>query len=469
MSSSNNIVKASDSFGSRNSLNEAMPTGNVAAYRKSLESKYSESNLPISMRKSPSDIKSELRKSLDNLDDRSKATPPPALLKKPAIPIKKSPTVSSVAGNIFSGLKQKVEQKAKSIDSKISPHDNLDGMGSSKLMSGIADNSDKGVVGERISRDESEFDQIGRNSSILSDVRQQRAKAPKRRLPSSNSGSLGENGSYQNGDSAPATAINNSASSSSSTPINKSEEDLTKPKPREWEKNRAPWMEELKASQAKKTSPSIDVARSTETMEINSAENSHSVRENLMDMRSSSIDIKSTNDSAFRSNSFKSERSNSEQHTVHKSSTTTKISISDSNASTNDDIKHMNSSIAIKNRPNSVQLRSINLPPPHSKPIYDSSNVMQTSTATITKAVTIQDDSPNHSTGSGSIHLTTVSNDNICAKFAELELRVHTLEKLVQKQNVIIEDLQKHMRDESDKVKTLTRELDKYAQCVTQV
>lgn len=467
MSSSNNIVKASDSFGSRNSLNEAIPTGNVAAYRKSLENKYSESNLPISMRKSPSDIKSELRKSLDNLDDRSKATPPPVLLKKPAIPIKKSPTVSSVAGNIFSGLKQKVEQKVKTIDSKISPHDNLDGMGSSKLISGVVDNSEKSVIGERISRDESEFDQIGRNSSILSDVRQQRAKAPKRRLPSSNSGSLGDNGSYQNGDSAPATANNNSASSSSSTPINKSEEDLTKPKPREWEKNRAPWMEELKASQAKKTSPSIDGVRSTETMEISSTENSHSVRENLMDVRSSSIDIKSTNDSAFRSNSFKSERSNSEQHTVHKSST--KISISDSTAPSNDDVKHINSSIAIKNRPNSVQLRSINLPPPHSKPIYDSSNVMQTSTATITKAVTIQDDSPNHSTGSGPIHLTTVSSDNICAKFAELELRVQSLEKLVQKQNVIIEDLQKHMKDESDKVKTLTRELDKYAQCVTQV
>lgn len=428
------------------------------------------------MRKSPSDIKSELRKSLDNLDDR-KTTPPPALLKKPAIPIKKSPTVGSVAGNIFGGLK-----KVKS-ENKTAQQDNLDGIGSSKLNSHVADNSEKGVVGERMNpnSDESEFDQIGRNSSILPDVRQQRAKAPKRRLPTSNSGSLGDG--ISNGDSGlpPVASNNNSNSNTTATsitsispvPLNKSEEDLTKPRPRGWEKNRAPWMDELKASQAKKTSPGLETMRSAESMDHSSSEHSHSgssgTRENNVEMRSNSIDVKSSSDSTFRSNSFKSERSSSEQHAVHRLSTTTKISISDS-ASNDDSAKQTNNSIAIKPRPNSVQLRSINLPPPHSKPSYDGPNVMQTSTATITKAVTtLQDDTAGTTNHSNAVHLTTVTNDNVCAKFAELELRVQTLEKLVQKQNLIIEDLQKHMKDESDKVKILKRELDKYAQCVTQV
>lgn len=461
----NSAVKSSDSFGSRNSLNDAIPTGNVAAYRKSLENKFadhSDSNLPIAMRKSPSDIKSELRKSLDNLDER-KTTPPPALLKKPAIPIKKSPTVGTVASNIFGGLK-----KAKGDTKTAAAADNLDGMGGSKPNSHVADNGDKGVVGERIQRgDESEFDQIGRNSSILPDVRQQRAKAPKRRLPTSNSGSLGDG--VSNGDAGlPPTAP--PITSSSPVPLNKSEEDLTKPRQREWEKNRAPWMAELKASQAKKTSPGLEAMRTAESMDSAPELGHGAVRDNHIELRSSSIDIKSSGEPAFRSNSFKSERSGGaeQQHAVHRLSTTTKISISDAAAPADDGAKPTNNSVAIKPRPTSVQLRSINLPPPHSRPAHDGPNVLQTSTATITKAVTtLQDDAG--ATNHAGVHLTTVTGDNVCAKFAELELRVQTLEKLVQKQNLIIEDLQKHMKDESDKVKTLKRELDKYAQCVTQV
>jgi len=48
--------------------------------------------------KTPSDI----RKSLESFDEK-KTTPPP-LSKKPTEPIKKSPSVSTVAGSIFSGL-----------------------------------------------------------------------------------------------------------------------------------------------------------------------------------------------------------------------------------------------------------------------------------------------------------------------------------------------------------------------------
>lgn len=336
----NSNNKRMDSFGSRDSLNESgIPTGNVAAFRKSLENKCNETNHPVQMRRTPIESKStaEIRKSLENLDDR-KSTPPP-LTKKPIVPIKKSPTVGSVAGNIFSGLKQKV----KSVEQKITHHDSLDGVGSSKTVSHVADNNEKGVCGERLQRDDTEFDQVERNSSILPDMRAQRAKAPKRRLPSSNSSSLGESLSYQNGDS-PTPA------SPTEPNINKSEEDLTKPKPREWEKNRAPWMDELKASQAKKTSPGIEMrtpdSDSGDHKTNNSFNNGH--KKNEFEVRSSSVDVKSSSDSTFHSNAMKKDPVDSGM-AKSLSSLATKISISDSTTTVSDE-NATNNGIGIKVR-----------------------------------------------------------------------------------------------------------------------
>lgn len=334
-----------DSFGSRDSLNDSVITaGNVAAYRKSLETKCNEIQ-PIATRKSQIETKStaEIRKSLENLDER-KSTPPP-LTKKPIVPIKKSPTVGSVAGNIFSGLKQKV----KSVEQKMTHHDSLDGVGGSKSASSVADNNEKGISGERLYRDESEFDQVERSSSILPDMRAQRAKAPKRRLPSSNSSSLGESLSYQNGDSpTPASPVLTNESS-----INKSEEDLTKPKQREWEKNKAPWMDELKASQAKKTSPGIEM-RSPDSdsdhkaSHSNSFNSSHKKSEtNTFEVRSSSVDIKSSSDATFHSNLLKKEAGDGSGMAKSVSSLATKISISDSLTAINDE-STTNNGVGIK-------------------------------------------------------------------------------------------------------------------------
>lgn len=113
----------------------------------------------------------------------------------------------------------------------------------------------------------------------------------------------------------------------------------------------------------------------------------------------------------------------------------------------------------------------MNLPPVAriSKTIHDNGGIVQTSTATITSktATLIQDDSTNNS---GPMpHSTTVTVDNVCSRVVELELRVSQLEKLAQRQNHTIEQLLKSLKDESDKVKTLKVELDKYASCVTQV
>lgn len=173
----------------------------MAAYRKSLESKSSDTTMLASERFSRKSIEtkitSDIRKSLESLDER-KSTPPPVLTKKPVVPIKKSPTVGSVAGSLISGLKQKV---VKSVEQKLTHHDSLDGVGSSKITSQVADNGDKGVVIEKLKREDMEFDQVER-SSILQDMRAGRAKAPKRRPPSANVSTTGESPTYQNGGSA---------------------------------------------------------------------------------------------------------------------------------------------------------------------------------------------------------------------------------------------------------------------------
>lgn len=125
--------------------------------------------------------------------------------------------------------------------------------------------------------------------------------------------------------------------------------------------------------------------------------------------------------------------------------------------------------VCLQGRPTSVTLRNVNLPPVGrlTKTIHDNGGIVQTSTATITSktATIIQDDATNHSGPT----VTTVTTDNVCSRVAELELRVSQLEKLAQRQNHTIEQLLKSLKDESDKVRTLKHELDKYAQCVTQV
>lgn len=130
--------------------------------------------------------------------------------------------------------------------------------------------------------------------------------------------------------------------------------------------------------------------------------------------------------------------------------------------------------ISFQGRPTSVTLRNVNLSPvsrlSKTTVIHDNGGSVQTSTATITSktATTItQDDATNHS-GPMS-NSTTVTADNVCSHVVKLELRVSQLETLLQRQNHTIEQLLKSLKDESDKVKILKHELDKYAQCVTQV
>lgn len=144
-----------------------------------------------------------------------------------------------------------------------------------------------------------------------------------------------------------------------------------------------------------------------------------------------------------------------------------------------------------KPRPTSVNLRNRSIspigrmsmqpghiasPPQSTATVNNSAN--QTTTTAIdptAKALHVNNliiaDLPPSGSTSSSNHVSTtpVTIENVCPRVQELELKVSRLERLVQQQAQTIDDLLRSSRDESDKVKTLRGELDKYAQCVTQV
>lgn len=391
------------------------------------------------------EMKSDIRKSMESLDDK-KTTPPPVLTKKPIVPIKKSPTVGSVTGGLFSGIKSKTKT-----DGKLSSNDSLDGIGSSKSSMGhVADNGEKGIVGERLKRDTVEFDQVERGS-ILQDMRAGRAKAPKRRPPTSSSNSFGESNdtSYQNGGNGHMELEHKSESL---------EDDIAKPKPRNWEKQKAPWMDELKASQAKKTSPNVE-NRSPDNIN-KSVEHDASEKYDMSKSFSSSFvsshkKLSDTNNFDIRSNSVDVKTSHSidlnnkkdVDHPMTKSMSTKTSTDTIPTTTTIDD--------PAKIRPTSVNLRNRSISP----------------VSRFTKSVHVQpSNEPTKLINNDSVNdKPVISNENVCTRVAELEQKVVKLEKLVLHQSQTIEDLLKTIKIESEKVKVLKGELDKYAQCVTQV
>lgn len=561
-----------ESFGSKDSLNESAgsnqqatgsPTiGNVAAHRRSLETRNVENHAttnnssaspvlaPVTEkppRKSLDSKTSEIRKSLENLDEK-KGTPPPVLGKKPQVPIKKSPSITSVTGNLFSGLKQKV----KGGDSK--HQDGTDGVGGSKMKSEVADNNDKNVSGERLSRDESEFGHVERGS-VLKDMRANRAKAPKRRPPTSAGSIIGES-TGSNGLSNGNSGLFHQLSQSSVEPespkpdllnvshlSNSNEEEfIAKPKAREWEKHKVPWMDELKASQAKKTSPNVNESKSPEhrdSVTTNNNNHHHHLQEETtkFDNISKSFHVSSTTSSSVSASgrarlseraatttsvadvtsstannvnnnssfdliaSSRKETNNSHhQHLLtnssveqHSSSTnsssnattntttsnnvmtksmsalSTKIAISSdsANSSANDVPASTNSN----NRPVSVNLRNRSISPTPITRNTKTIHITSTAAATSGPTMVVEAATTNNGTSTTAIGgcAGSVTSDNVCSRVQDLEQKVNRMERQLTTQNNLIEDLTRLLREESDRVKTLQKELEKYAQCVTQV
>ncbi|XP_057661114.1 SH3 domain-containing kinase-binding protein 1-like [Diorhabda carinulata] len=150
---------------------------------------------------------------------------PPIPSKKPTVSIKKSPSGSGAG--ILSEIKKKIV-------------DAVDGTTGSK------------IIQKEQSDYENAFDQVERRS-LLSDVRATRVKAPGRRPPTT--------AAYK--DDQP-TISNGNAETEIQEHIGDSE---VKPRLREWEKHKAPWLEEMKQNQVKRTMTCIETEEEIKQME----------------------------------------------------------------------------------------------------------------------------------------------------------------------------------------------------------
>nr|XP_008201197.1 PREDICTED: SH3 domain-containing kinase-binding protein 1 isoform X1 [Tribolium castaneum] len=200
--------------------------GTVSAQRKSLE------------------VHNDKSEKLENENLSHTKTTPPLPGKKPTIPLKKSPSGSSSSGGIFQGLKKKLV-------------DVVDGATGSKISPPKPEPCESALP-------ENVFDDVHRRP-LLSDVRASRPKAPGRRPPSI-IGKDQEPGLMNgNSDHNALETMSEAAFSVSSS----SEGDPTESKPKlpEWAKHPAPWLEEMKLNQAKRSSftPPQDKLRLTPT------------------------------------------------------------------------------------------------------------------------------------------------------------------------------------------------------------
>ncbi|XP_020811392.1 uncharacterized protein DDB_G0271670 isoform X3 [Drosophila serrata] len=488
--SSSSSAGRKESFGSRDSLNDilsetGLPTGNVAAQRKSLENKNLDLTKPPGVgaaaavsqqRNSTSNasssvtaalVSSALNKSLENMDEKVKSPPPPVLSKKPSVPLKKTPTGGvPVAGNLLGGKKKNPDGKLTSAVS----HDLADGLTASKMLTGSNQLPDAGAAGNLVMRraatiavEDTDFDRVERGS-ILSDMRQGRVKAPKRRPPSaainvlgeSNNNSVYVNGSGMGGTGGGAGSASElsedggaggkatAATASSDDNSTGEEPQLAKPKPREWEKKKAPWMEELKASQVtrKKTSPNVEprgASVAERTSKLFAADQA------IISSSSSSSTTTKVQSSAVTSSMYV-------ENSTSSSSTTT-------STTTNDAIMSRSLTAAAKatataassdeetkaTRPNSLSIRNQR----SVSPLVKSSNASSSQSQEEKPSQGLNNHHQDGSSGSTRVN--------------QLEQRVEKLEGLVQNQQRTIEELVNALKSEAERVKILRSELDKYA------
>ncbi|XP_068152438.1 streptococcal hemagglutinin isoform X2 [Drosophila tropicalis] len=545
-SSSNSSSSASgrkESFGSRDSLNDilsetGLPSGNVAAQRKSLENKNldltkqpgssqvakgsstittitassnSSSSSSTTAATSTSTSYTELRKSLDNMDEKIKSPPPPVLSKKPNVPLKKTPTGGVPVGGPLMASNLKKKNPEGKLTSAVS-HDLADGLSASKLVSGhLPDSGAPGSIVMRraatIAVEDTDFDRVER-ASILTDMRAGRVKAPKRRPPSAAINVLGESNNNSvyvslNGASEPSedagiggkTAQATGSSDDNST----GEEQLAKPKPREWQQKKAPWMEELKASQVtrKKPTPSTEprgasvaertsklfateqAATSSVVTTTASSSTTNSSSSTTTKVQSSAITSSNLmQQSTFVDSSNKKEVTASVVTTTSSSSTNSNSNINNT-STTNDAImsKSMSKSALATassdeetrvTRPNSLSIRNRSV-----SPLVKSANASSSSSsiaeeknnqASTVPEPTVAAPAAPATAAPAKIQLNNHHQDTSAPLVYQLEQRVDKLEATVQSQQRTIEELIRTLREETERVKLLRGELDKYAQ-----
>lgn len=283
---------------------------------------------------------------------------------------------------------------------------------------------------------------------------------------------------------------------------------------RNWEKQKAPWMDELRASQAKKTSPinpdfggksldyeqtaaapifekstnaSFDMSKSFSTSYVSSSSttSSQSARKSAefnnfsaVESKAAAADVQLRNADNHMARSVSGMSSTNTKVTFNASSTA--ASTEQQSSTTTSTLLNSNSGEK-KPRPTSMNLRNRSISPigrlsatqsvhiSAAAPVAsaNSNNAIDPTTST-TKTVHVNNFVTSDLLPSGA-PATALTIDNVCPRVQELEQKVSRLERLVQQQAQTIDELMRTTRDESDKVKTLRGELDKYAQCVTQV
>ncbi|XP_070062821.1 streptococcal hemagglutinin isoform X3 [Drosophila virilis] len=535
-----------ESFGSRDSLNDilsetGLPIGTVAAQRKSLENKNLDlSKLPgggkqqgntiitttttatsnsssSSSNNTSASAYAELRKSLDNMDEKIKSPTPPVVGKKPSVPLKKTPT-GSVSGNILgAGMKKKSAESK--LTSAVS-HDVSDGLAGSKLAGGQLPES--GAAGNVVMRraatiavEDTDFDRVERGS-ILQDMRAGRVKAPKRRPPSAAINLLGEsnnNSVYVNGSGMASSASELSedggpagkqaATGSSDDNSTGEEPQLAKPKPREWEKKKAPWMEELKASQVtrKKTSPNVEprggaISVAERTSKLFAAEQAtattsvvttSAISSSSNSITSSSATATKVQSSAVTSSSIMQQSMFVESSTSSSSQKVEAVNSSSSSSSNNNSTSILtssnNSHDAVMSKSMSATKTSATAAPiaapaassdeesraarPNSLSIRNRSVSPLVKTSSASSSTQLE--RSNNVSVNESPATTLLNNHHQVAaeslpRVQQLEGRVDKLEAIVLKQQRTIEELVRMLREETERVKVLRGELDKYAQ-----
>ncbi|XP_047528519.1 SH3 domain-containing kinase-binding protein 1-like isoform X2 [Vanessa atalanta] len=438
-------------------------------------------------------------------------------IKKPPVPLKKSPTPTSGVGGLFSGLKSKIipssektEKSSTTVSSGSSSSgewDRTDGSAASKSSANSGANTNSNANAN--ANTATTFDHIERNS-ILNDPRAGRVKAPRRRPPSQ---ALRDD---------THVGLTNGHEVPSEKPGPEKAEEI-KPRTREWEKHKAPWMEELKLNQAKKTSfgsegksrsvstsseasgiaskagggstdrileCGLEEKRSSHSMEMSKSTSSISNRISVLESLELSIETKSRQ-SAEPKKDVPPELPTSKPPTLQSPTAAGRTIIS-----MLDEIKKppappppgapcAPSAPSAPSRPSADadKLPSVKPDKPERLPAVDKHSeissiskfsVEKSSAGTTETSEMIQDRTMSSSTLERRFHsLKTDKAEGSEVLIAQLNDRILNLEKLLEVQNAkfnaAIEDLTNKLKQESDKRQALQLEIEKLAHCVTQV
>lgn len=311
---------------------------------------------------------------------------------------------------------------------------------------------------------------------------------------------------------------NSTTNTTTTTNNNNNNEDefIAKPKAREWEKHKVPWMDELKASQAKKTttSPNVNESKSPEHSSVSSSTANHANHEESkfesisksfhsgsvtssssttssvsasgrtrLSERAATADVTSSTTSNHHMNSSfdliassrKEVTTSSSSHQQHSlAAASNSVEQTSNSSSMTKSMSALSTKIAISSdaaaeTPAPAPATAAAAPPvANARPLsvnLRNRSISPTPITRNTKTIHI----PATAAESNGTSAAPVTSDNVCSRVQDLEAKVNRMERALNAQNGLIEELKRALRDESDKVRTLQKELEKYAQCVTQV